>query len=59
MLTLRVRVAWIQKSSQVKPFKSIAVSTRVRLSGSVEISNLTTALHLQRNQFQSERLSSI
>ncbi len=59
MLTLRVRFAWIQHQVKSKPFKSIAVSTRVRLSGSVEISNLTTALHLQRNQFQSERLSSI
>ena len=54
-LTLRVRLAWCNKVKST----SIAVSTRVRLSGSVEISNLTTALHLQRNQFQSERLSSI
>ena len=59
MLTLRVRFARIQYQVKSKPFKLIAVSTRVRLSGSVEISNLTTALHLQRNQFQSERLSSI
>ena len=58
MLTLRVHLT-LQHQVKSKSFKSIAVSTRVRLSGSVEISNLTTALHLQRNQFQSERLSSI
>jgi hypothetical protein len=57
-LILRVRFAWIQHKVKSKPFKSIAVSNRVRLSGSVEIPNLTTALHLQLNQFQSERLSS-
>ncbi len=58
MLTLRVRLAWIQYQVKSKPFKSIAVSTRVRLSGSVEI--LISQLHciITRNQFQSERLSS-
>ena len=42
-LTLRVRLAW---NKQVKS-TSIAVSTRVRLSGSVGSNNLTTASSMQ------------